>query len=396
VSAPLLFVTRQPPVPDDNGARIRTLRLARGLAERFDLTLLSFADGPAYDSAASAGHDLGEALPGARVELVPYGNQLPRGARRDVLKRRSDTMGHYDTPTLRAAIAQLLAERPGSVLHLDDPGVALAGLGQDAALVAAAPHNVEHRIIRDIARRMPPAHRVFNELEWRKLAAEERRIWRRADLCVAVSNIDAATMRAGGARDVVVCPNGSDPHDIQPLPPLAADEPLRLLFVGALRFWPYVYGVTWFVTEALPALDGPVAVDVVGEHDGTLPEAAGVTYHGRVESVLPYYRRAHALVLPVFEGSGTRLKVVEAALLGRPIVSTALGVEGLGLREGEHYLRAEDAAGFAAAVARLRGELERADPALLARRDAAREAVAELTWPRIADALADRYSTSVR
>jgi glycosyltransferase involved in cell wall biosynthesis len=393
VTAPLLFVTRRPPVPDDNGARIRTLRLARGLAERFDLTLLTFADGPAYDSTTASAQDIRDALPGARVELVPYGSRPPRGARRDVLRRRSDTLGHYDTPTLRAAIARLLAERPGSVLHLDDPGVALAGLGQDAALVAAAPHNVEHRIIRDIARRMPPAHRVFNELEWRKLAAEERRVWREADLSVAVSEIDAATMRAGGARDVYVCPNGSDPHEARPLPPLAPGAPLRLLFVGALRFRPYAYGLEWFVTDALPRIDGPVEVDVVGEHDGTLPAAPGVTYRGRVESVLPHYEAAHALVLPVFEGSGTRLKVVEAALLGRPIISTALGVEGLGLREEEHYLRAEDAAGFAAAAGRLRAELERGDHT---RVRAARDAVAELTWPRIADALADRYSTSVR
>jgi glycosyltransferase involved in cell wall biosynthesis len=139
------------------------------------------------------------------------------------------------------------------------------------------------------------------------------------------------------------------------------------------------------------AAAGPVVLDVVGEHEEDVVADPDVRYHGRVESVVPFYARAHALVLPVFEGSGTRLKVVEAALLGRPIVSTALGVEGLPLAEDVAYLRAEDAAGFAAAAARLRAELGSADPSLAARCAHARAAVADLTWPRIAARLADLY-----
>lgn len=394
----LVFATRRPPFPPDNGTRIRSLRLAQGLSERFAVTLVTFADGPAYDAATASREDLETALPGVRVELVPYGRRPPGGARRNVLRRASDTFGHYATPSLRGALGRLLDEHPGAVLHLEDPGVALAGLGLASALTAYAPHNIEHRIMRDIGRHMPTAHRPFMELEWRKLAAEERRAWRAADLCVAVSDVDAATMREGGARAVAVCPNGSDQHPPLAFPALRAGEPLRLLFVGALRFWPYAYAMSWFVRKALPAVRaaaGPVAVDVVGEHDDEVIPAADVVYHGRVASVPPYYAQAHALVLPVFQGSGTRLKVVEAALLGRPVISTALGVEGLPLREGETYLRAEDETGFAAAAGQLRSELESGDPALGARCAAARDAVADLTWPRIAAELAERYEAQM-
>jgi glycosyltransferase involved in cell wall biosynthesis len=381
----LIFVTRRPPWPLDNGARIRSLRLAQGLARHFELTLVTFADGPAYDSTSASREDLERALPGARIELVPYGRRPPGGARRGALLPASDTFGHYATPTLRAALERLAT--PDAVVHLDDPGVALAGLGLRARLVAYSSHNVEHRIIRDIARRAPAAHRPFLELEWRKIRAEERRIWRRVDLSVAVSELDAQTLRAGGARDVVVAPNGSDPHEA--LPP-AHGEPLRLLFVGSLRFGPYAYALSWFVREALPAVRaaaGPVALDVVGEHGDDVVAAEGVTYHGRVPDVQPFYAAAHALVLPVFEGSGTRLKVVEAVQFGRPVISTALGVEGLPLHG--HYLGAEDAAGFAAAAARLRAG-EGPDVA------AARTALSHLTWPRIADALAARYGERAR
>jgi glycosyltransferase involved in cell wall biosynthesis len=391
----VVFVTRRPPWPLDNGARIRSMRLAQGLARRFELTLVTFADGPAYDATTFARADLEAALPGARVELVPYGRRPPGGARRNVLRRASDTFGHYATPSLRATLERLVG--PDTILHLDDPGVALAGLGLGARLTVAGTHNVEHRIIADIGRRMPPAHRPFMALEARKLAAEERRVWRAADLCLACSAVDAQTMRGFGARRVELCPNGSDEHERLPLPPLGAGEPLRLLFVGALRFWPYAYGMNWFVREALPLVReaaGPVAVDVVGDHGGDIETAPEVLLHGRVEDVKPFYERAHALVIPVFEGSGTRLKVVEAAQLGRPVVSTTLGVEGL--PGGDTWLRADDAPAFAAAAAQLRAELEAGDPALGARLTAARAALAELTWPRIADRLADLYTTSVR
>jgi glycosyltransferase involved in cell wall biosynthesis len=394
VSSPrLIFAARRPPWPLDSGARIRAFRLCEALTRRFEVTFVTFADGPAYDTRTMSRADLEAALD-ARIELVPYGRRPPGGARRNVLRRASDTFGHYATPTMRAALARLVSEQPDALVHLDDPGVALAADGVPAAVRVAATHNVEHRILRDIARRMPPAHRPFMELEWRKVAAEERRIWRAADLCLAVSDIDAQTMRATGAQRVEVCPNGSDPHDPLPPVPLAPGEPLRLVFIAELRFWPYAYALSWFLREALPAVlaaAGPVTLDVVGEHDDDVVRAEGVTYHGRVPEVEPFYAGAHALLLPVFEGSGTRLKVVEAAQYGRPIISTALGVEGLLDRPGEQYLRAETAEDFAAAAAALRRELEAGGDATRARCQAARDATAHLTWPRIGAELADLY-----
>lgn len=398
---PLVFATRRPPYPLDNGARIRSLRLAQGLAQRFDLTFVSFEDGPSYDDTSAGRAELESVLPGARIMLVRYGRKAPGGARRGVFRRASDTFGHYATPSLRAALRELAGEQPQALFHLDDPGVALAALGLDPPCLAYAPHNVEHRILRDIAARMPPTHRPFMEIEWRKVAREEARIVRGTGLTIAVSEVDAETLRAEGAARVAICPNGSDPHAPLAPPDLGPGAPLRLLFVGSIRYWPYQHGLTWFVREALPlvrAAAGAVALDVVGDHPDEVPQAAGVTYHGRVPEVAPHYERAHALVLPVFEGSGTRLKVVEAALLNRPIVSTALGVEGLPLGEGD-YLHAEDATGFAERMRELRADLESGGEDVARRTASARTALAGLTWPRIAAGLADTYErqmTSVR
>jgi glycosyltransferase involved in cell wall biosynthesis len=207
-------------------------------------------------------------------------------------------------------------------------------------------------------------------------------------VCVAVSEIDAATMQAGGARRVIVCPNGADQHDPLPAPARAAGAPLRLLFVGSGAFWPYERGLAWFAREVMPRLQaacGPVAFDVVGESPSAPVPGTGITYHGRVEDVRPFYEAADALVVPVFEGSGTRLKIVEAALFGRPVISTALGAEGLPVRPQEDYARAETVEEWVAAVQRLRsGELD-------AMRATARAALRDYVWPRIAEGLAQTY-----
>jgi glycosyltransferase involved in cell wall biosynthesis len=236
---------------------------------------------------------------------------------------------------MRAALTALISDRPGAILHLDDVGVGLAGRGLGPGRTVFAPHNVEHRIVREVAATRPLSHRSFLEVEWRKIAAEERLLWRGSDLCVAVSELDAAAMRAGGARRVEVCPNGTDPHP--PLPPAAAARgvALRLLFVGSGAFWPYERGLQWFAQEVMPRLQagGGATLDVVGERPPSPHRGPGIRYHGRVPDVRPFYERAHALVVPVFEGSGTRLKIIEAATLGRPVISTALGAEGLPVRE---------------------------------------------------------------
>jgi len=384
----VVFATHRPPWPLDNGARIRTARLAQGLARELAVTLVTFAGGPAWEDAPAGRAELEALLPHARIELVPFA--LPPPSPDAAFgSTASAAWGTYATPELRAALARLVAEDPGVVLHLDSPGAGLAGIGLAPGRTVYSAHNIEHQVWRDVADRRPPGQRAYVEVEWRKIELEERRCWAGADLCLAVSEVDAAAMRAAGARRVEVCPNGADPCDPLVPAPLGHGDPVRLVFVGFAGYWPYEHGLAWLAREVLPPAGAraPVILDVVGEPPAEPVRGQGITYHGRVDDVTPFYAAAHALVIPMFEGSGTRLKAVEAAFLGRPIISTAVGVEGLPLCPAEHYLRAETASEWVEAIQRLRThDAEVADMAARAR-----EAVAHLEWPRITAALAGAY-----
>jgi polysaccharide biosynthesis protein PslH len=389
----LIFATRRPPYPLDNGARIRAGRLIEGLAARFDVAVVTPRHAAGSGDGAVAAEEVAAALPSSVRIAWADGLTASRraGQAAGLLRVRSYEWGRYATRALARTLETEIAAAPGAVLHLDDPGVALAArrAGLQTRLIAFAPHNVEHRIVRDSAAGSP-ARRALLGVEWRKIAAEERRLWRSADLCVAVSPVDAEEMRAGGARDVVLVPNGTDPVVAAPLPP--RNGSVQLLFVGSGTYAPNERGVAWFVREALPAVRERtrVALDVVGRPPHRPLPAPDVHYVGSVPAVAPSYARAHAVVVPLFEGSGTRLKVVEAMAHRRPVISTSLGVEGLPISAGRHFLRADTPDEFADAVARVDGWLGGSGEldGMVARADGV---ASELLWPEIAAKLAAEY-----
>jgi glycosyltransferase involved in cell wall biosynthesis len=219
------------------------------------------------------------------------------------------------------------------------------------------------------------------------------------DLCLAVSDLDRAVMAAGGARRVELCPNGVDPVERLPLRHRRRGDTLRLLFVGSGNYAPYERGIAWLVREVLPRLraaGADVSFDVVGAPPAAPLPAEGVRYLGRVAEVEPHYADADVVVVPVFEGSGTRLKVIEAAAYGRPVVSTRLGAEGLGLQAGRHYLAADDSESFADAVFELeRWSQDPADARLEQIVAAAHAAIAPITWPRVIESLTELYRSEI-
>lgn len=391
----IVFAARRVPVPADSGAPIRTHRLLRGLAEEFAVTLVApqhrpgSADGPADLAAAR------EQLPGVEIVTVPgLGPSKRLRQLAGLAGSRSWEFGRYASPAFRRAVQQ--AGRRAALVHYDDIGAGLTG-PVPGAVNSFAPHNIEHRILEGAAAVDRGLRRAFARRDARRLRAEELALWRGSQLVVAVSEAEAAAMRAAGAARVLVVPNGTDPAARLPVPALAAGEPLRLLFVGASDYRPNRVGLEWLLDEVLPRLAGrlPTHLDVVGRPPVGLPPRDGVTIHGPVPSVEPFYARAHAAVVPVPYGSGTRLKVVEAMARGVPVVSTPVGAEGLGVHPGQEYLGATDAAGFAAAIAEVAARLGGEGPPLEPLLAAARAVAEPLFWPRLAARLVAGYRDAI-
>ena len=397
----LVFACDHAPFPLVAGKPIRAHALLTGLAGAFETTVISFAHNPARPEQEWSEDELQELLPGIDVVTVrgrvpEYGRDKRKDQLRSLRSLRSWRHGGYDAVAFGNALQRLVAERRPALVHFDHLTAALAGPARGPVSVYAS-HNVEYRVVKDTAAAVGGARRFFSEVEWRRIRREELRVWRTMDLSLAVSSVDAEAMRLGGARRVELCPNGTKPVVRKPLGRRRPDEPFRVLFVGALNYYPNEHGIAWFIQEVFSRVreQVPAEFEVVGWKPSRPVLARGVSYAGPVSSVETFYERAHTAVVPVFFGSGTRLKVIEAMAYGRPVVSTSLGVEGLGLRAGTHYLRADDPETFARVLVGLAERLEEDDLELERMLSAARKVAERHFWPAVVDRLQAMYRAEI-
>lgn len=181
---------------------------------------------------------------------------------------------------------------------------------------------------------------------------------RRFDACIAVSESDAGWVRRHAPDvPVTVIDNGVDCETLRPLAPAGGCE---VLFIGVLGYRPNADAVVHFARQAMPLLRRTVPEArfiVAGRNPGAdvraLAEAGAIELHSDVPDVLPLYQRARVCVVPLRAGGGTRLKIPEAMALGRPVVSTTLGCEGLEVEHERQLLIADGAEALAAQTARL-------------------------------------------
>src|SRR5215211_4597435 len=200
-------------------------------------------------------------------------------------------------------------------------------------------------------------------------------------VAIAVSTLerDELLLEAGRTR-VEFIPSGVGTDVITPAPEPTGGPP-RLLFTGTMSYLPNHQGITWFADEVWPLVRArvpDVELDVVGRNPPpsveALDERPGITVHGGVPEMAPYFARSNAVIVPILTGAGIRVKIIEALAAGRATVSTPLGAEGLELDAGGNVLIADGAEVFADAVVRvleepeLRARLAREGRALAERR----------------------------
>jgi glycosyltransferase involved in cell wall biosynthesis len=218
-------------------------------------------------------------------------------------------------------------------------------------------HNVEHMIWQRLcAVESRLWRRALIEIEWRKLRAREADACALSDLTIAVSEDDRRRLEAlaPGMRSVSI-PTGVDTDYFTP--DGYCERPAQLVFSGSMDWHPNEDAVIHFADVILPHIRAAVpdvSFTIVGRNPSArvrdLATRPGIVVTGTVEDVRPWIGEGAVYVVPLRAGSGTRLKIFEALAMGKAVVSTTVGAEGLGLEPGEHFLPADDPAVFAKAV----------------------------------------------
>jgi glycosyltransferase involved in cell wall biosynthesis len=187
----------------------------------------------------------------------------------------------------------------------------------------------------------------------------ERQACRRFGGVVAVSEMDRAVFEAYGALRTFTIPTAVDSDYFRP--GAEAAEAKELIFTGSMDWLPNEDAIMYFADEILPrvAVRVPgVSLTVVGRSPSArlrrlVQSQAAIRITGRVDDIRPYVDRAAVYVVPLRIGGGTRIKIYEAMAMGKAIVSTSVGAEGLPVADGGHLALADKPEAFADAVVRL-------------------------------------------
>jgi polysaccharide biosynthesis protein PslH len=344
--------------PSTTGGRVRSLQTISELSRRHEVTLIT-THGTDDDS-----EGLARQLPRCRqIVSIPYdvpkrgSLSFPAAVARSWFSQFPVDLWKWRVRQVRKQADELIAN--GEIdLCVADFLFAAANVPSGGSVpVVLFEHNVEYLIWQRLsALQSSRWRRALFEIEWRKLRAREAEACDAADLTIAVSEDDRRRLSelAPNAR-VAAIPTGVDTRYFTPIE--NAERPSHLVFSGSMDWHPNEDAVLYFADAILPRIRSEfpdVVFSIVGRRPTdrvrALAAQPGITVSGTIDDVRPLIAEAAVYVVPLRAGGGTRLKIFEALAMGKAVVSTSVGAEGLALSAGKHFVAADSPDGFVDAV----------------------------------------------
>jgi polysaccharide biosynthesis protein PslH len=359
----ILVVSPQFPYPPRSGFATRVYHLARQLAARHKVTLLSYAQPRDHAGVTALAKELS-------VHVVDYGRgSLP--AKRvaqalSILSARPYYCSEWYSEPMQRAIVELCSREHFDIIQLESSFLCAFRFPRPSQLVIDE-HNIEYEVFRRMGDgEQALVRRAFNWIEYRRHRDFEQEWWNRVGACVVTSEREREIVCAYAPNTAVeVVPNGVDLAYFRPEPDRVADR--TLVFNGILTYRPNRDAARHLIHDIWPlvlARYPDAQLTIVGRSAGVDlrdMRRPGIRFVGEVPDIRPALCRAAVVAVPVRIGGGTRLKAIESLAMGKATVSTSLGCEGLAVRDGEHLLIADDPQTFATRVLQLFDDPERRD-----------------------------------
>jgi sugar transferase (PEP-CTERM/EpsH1 system associated) len=357
----ILYLTPFLPYPLNRGTHQRVYHLLKSLASAHQVTLFSLDP----DNQAAAHQGVFEALC-ARVIRRPVKLNPWRNLSQRLFSPQPETMFHWDLPAIRQELGKILREEHFDLIFAEDICMTqyiydLLPAGAKQIPVITDRNRVDLEFMQESWPYLKGLKSRANFAEnYLKLERHERRLIKRFPTQVVCSPEDAEFLKTQFGVSPWIIGNGVDHHYFQPQSWSRDGDVPVLCFTGAMDYAPNAEGITWFMQEVHPLLVkkiGKFKLRIVGLNPGPEIQAfeavAGVEVTGGVPDIRPAYAACDVYIAPIRIGGGTRLKIIEAMAMGKPVVSTPTGAQGLGLTEGLQVRYAEKPEAFAAQIADL-------------------------------------------
>jgi polysaccharide biosynthesis protein PslH len=371
--------------PTTRGGQIRTLEMLRQMRKRHEVHYVAFDDPLSPEGLRRSGEYATQAHPVSHY-IVPkrslrFAGHLLSGLYSPIPVAAM----RYQSQAMRGTITRLLSEHnfDAKVCDFLFPSINIP----DMSGWVLFQHNIETIIWERHAQAgRTPLHRAYFGIQARRMLEWERSVCRAASHVAAVSEVDERIVKERfGVSRASSIPTGVDIGYFERPPALARNY--DLVFVGSMDWMPNIDGVRWFLNEVWPLIrlkKPDCRVAIVGRRppSSITSEAKDplITITGTVPDVRPFLWESAVSIVPLRVGGGTRLKIFEAMAAGTPVVSTAIGAEGLPVNDGTTICIADDAQKFASECLELLGD-SKARTAMAAR---ALELVrANFSWEKV-------------
>ncbi len=355
----ILFITLGLPHSRSSGARIRDFNVIKQCSRHHSvllLSLLEFASEKQYLPEIGSYCELVDTVVSRRRS---YREQIAAIAKCYITRR---PLGFYNFyyQEMSDKIRSLIKTRKVDIVQIEHSFLApYTGdiLNESAPKKILSFHNIGfyqyHSMLNMHAGQK---ERLLYFLKWIAMLRWESQYCKQYDRCLVVSPLEKSIIeKKSPGIHVSVIENGVDTAALQPLPESGVGN--TLLFVGTMGYAPNVDAMLYFTKTIWPLIHQRVAnvkLVIVGSHPARevqkLADMENVTVTGHVPDVIPYYRKARACIVPLRAGGGTRIKILESMALGRPVISTTTGCEGLSVKHRENILIADTPAEFAEGV----------------------------------------------
>ena len=226
------------------------------------------------------------------------------------------------------------------------------------AKIAYRAHNVEHVIWKRVSEQEKNVlKRKYLEVFSKRLERYEKKIMNTYDLLVPISEQDAYLFNElNNTKPQVVIPYGMEVTDLDNEPNSSKD----FYFLGALDWIPNVLGLRWFLDKCWPRFveEFPMATCWIAGRNPSIElwrtmRGKGIHFLGEIEDAKKFSREHAIMIVPLFAGSGMRVKIIEAMAIGKPVIATTIAAEGLPVKHRKHILLADNADDFLKAMKEL-------------------------------------------
>lgn len=353
----ILQLTNKIPYPPKDGGAIATLNISRGLARLgHEITILGMNTSKHYFDIQLIPEKITNQID---IREVVVDTKISAFAALKNLLFSDDPYNaeRFFHDGFAKALKELLHEKTFDVVQLE--GLYLGYYIEiirkySKAKISMRAHNIEH----EIWERTASQEKLYwKKLYFRMLASRikrfEIRMLNKYDLLVPITERDASHYRSfGNKKPFLTVPSGFDTSLLVPKPE-KINYP-SVFFIGTLDWFPNQEGLVWFVEQVWPLVlekHPDLKFHVAGRNapqwiTKLFARNPNIDYLGEIDDAYKFISENAVMVAPLFSGSGMRVKIIEGMALGKTIVTTTIGAEGIDIAPGNNIFVEDDAIGF--------------------------------------------------